>query len=652
VSAEGRRPRIRLRATRLIRPVLIVALAGLVVVIVAYFILHVKKPAPVRVEGEDVIPEKVGVKENVQWIEYQGTQGKTRARGDKHFSVGDDFFQFEGNVEILDYGKTGVLKLRLTGDTLLYDKSRTKFKMQGHARAQSRDMTFEANDFEYDKELETLQTASGASVSAGRFSGSARNVFYSVKDEEVVLEDGVQFQVHLRLRTPDPLVIRGRKLSYSQKLRRGEASGDVVLIHGKSQGRADSVAFEQWPKDDNLRMLWLKGGAHFDIEGENRGARPSSAGGAGGAPADQGSTISQEFLFNTSGRQEIAAQDIRVQAYLNKAIVRTVEARGDCLLKFFFDSGRTTDIRAQFCAMTFNRDGTMRNLEASDGARIASLDPEGSVERAIEGAGLLLEVETNILRVRGDETEKARITSATSEVSGEEITVLIKMDDFEAMRSVQMILHPSSREPGSKGFFSASQPVFVDTQALRYSSENKRFLLWDQARVWQEKRVLAAREISVSEDSGDITCEGHVLSLFPHKPKDEPKEQRVEIAADKMTYNHEANQVIYEGNCSLKTGTAALRCGTITVNPGEGSGEVASMRATKKITIVMNEREATGDQADYDVEKDIIVVTGHPILQEKDKGMVKGDKLTFYLADGRIVVENREQGRSATVIKS
>lgn len=76
------------------------------------------------------------------------------------------------------------------------------------------------------------------------------------------------------------------------------------------------------------------------------------------------------------------------------------------------------------------------------------------------------------------------------------------------------------------------------------------------------------------------------------------------------------------------------------------------MRATRSksgpVMISMGDRDASGDLAVYDIKQDTITVTGNPVLKEKETGEVRGDKLTFYLTDGRIQV----QERSSAAIKS
>jgi lipopolysaccharide transport protein LptA len=117
-----------------------------------------------------------------------------------------------------------------------------------------------------------------------------------------------------------------------------------------------------------------------------------------------------------------------------------------------------------------------------------------------------------------------------------------------------------------------------------------------------------------------------------------------------MSYDAKANRIVYEGGASLKAGAVALACRTLTVDPGESGGEPRTMRAAGAVTIVMPFREATGEQADYDVEKDTIALTGRPVLKDKDKGIVQGDKLTFRLTDGSILVESRDQNRPVTSV--
>ena len=84
----------------------------------------------------------------------------------------------------------------------------------------------------------------------------------------------------------------------------------------------------------------------------------------------------------------------------------------------------------------------------------------------------------------------------------------------------------------------------------------------------------------------------------------------------------------------------------------EAGSEMEGLLARGKVVIVQEGKEGRGEEALYDLNANTVVLTGNPVLIDKDKGITEGDKLTFHLGDGRISIENKERDRSATVIKS
>ena len=73
--------------------------------------------------------------------------------------------------------------------------------------------------------------------------------------------------------------------------------------------------------------------------------------------------------------------------------------------------------------------------------------------------------------------------------------------------------------------------------------------------------------------------------------------------------------------------------------------------ARDKVVVKQKDYEGLGDEARFDVREEIITVVGNPVLIDKDKGRTEGGKLTFYMTDGRILIENKDRDRSVTIIK-
>ena len=664
MSAPERKGRLQWRTARLIRPVLAVLLAAIVLVIGIYIVRRIGQTPPPLPEKKDIVEKKVDRKENVRVSQTHREKGLIEASGALNSPLDDKTYRLTGGVEITDHGRKGGREIKMNGDVLTYDKDMTHFVLQGNVRIRYRDVVMNGPDFEYDRMGDVIKTSNGAEIATSKFGGTAQKLMFFVKDEELILEENLRFSLKLDLPSPDPLVISGQRLSYGFLRRRGDfeaakPDGRIEFSHGKSRGAADHVYMEQWEAVDDLRILLFTGKARIEVEEERTDAakiNAASPAAAAASPGAQETSIDREFKLDQSVRQVIESDEIKFQAFLNLPNLRLIECRGRSMVRFLFASGEATQFRGGDLDMNFSQKGGLREIRVYPQASVSSLDKAGETGSVIEGASITLDAEKKVVRVASAAGRKARIVSGRSDVSGNDLTIQVEENDFEMKGDARLSFRPSPKEAADTGFFSTASPVFANAGGVRYMSRLKRFLLWDQVRTWQAQRVLTAQEITLTEDMTEMACRGGVRSVFPHKAKEGEPERRVELAADAMRYDSAARQLIYEGTCVLRSGAAVLQCGLIKVDPGEAGGEIRFLHATKgaskAVSIVMNLREGTGELAEYDVQKDTITLTGRPELKEKDKGTVKGDKLTFHLTDATIRVESRDQERPAPVIKS
>jgi lipopolysaccharide transport protein LptA len=652
------RPRnTKLRLAKLIKPVLAAALVVVVGLIVVYFIVHWKRRPGIPPEKKEIAQQKVEVQEKVEFFDFKGNM---QINAERRYLGKDNLYHLEGNVRIVDKGKKGGRDIRIEGESVTYDKDMKHFVMQGKIKVRSKSVLLETENFDYNRENEIFKTDSGVVISSPRFSGSAKQAVYALKENAMSLENEVEFKIVPRLENPEPLQFSADRLEYSLKDRKGRIErktdeSPIIFVHGKSRGRANLIEFEQFAQDDDLKVLYLRGRVKISleekeaVETQKKRKQPDQKA-VPGKPQPR-----QAWNFLQSEKQEIEAEEIKIRGFLNTSELHSVESKGRCFFKFISASGEQTHVRGEAVDFVFNRGEKLREFRVFDKAQINGLRQDGQPDRVIDGESMILDGETQILRVQGKGNVFAHFVSQRNEVTADEIEVSIKDDSFAAKGRAKGVLRPQAETSAATGFFSKDKPVFANAQSMRYSAGEKRFLLSGRVKMWQDKEVLLGEEISMNEESGEMQGRGDIRSFFPHTPKEGQKEERVEIAADRMSYDPKANQMIYEGSkdrCSLKTRNVVLKAGLMTVLPGEEAGKVRSMRATKKVTIIQGSKEAVGEIADYDVDQDTMILTGRPVLTEKDKGTVKGDKLTFRLGDGTILVENRDQERSVSVIKS
>ena len=649
---------VKIRLAKLIKPVLVAALVVVVGMILVYMVLHLRRRPSLSPEKKELAQQKIEVQEKVDFFDFKG---KLKVKAVRRYLGEDNLYHLVGPVEIIDQGKKGGGEISIAGESVVYDKDWKHFAIQGQVKVRVKDALVESETADYDREKGIFRTETGVLISSPRFSGSAKRAAYSLIADEISLEGDVEFKMIPRLEDPQPLEVKNaEKLVYISKWRTGriESKKDELplsLVHGKSRGTAELVEFEQFAVDDNLRVLFLRGRVKIFLEEKEKRETEKKEKDPEGHPLSGQVQAVRKTNFFQSEKQEIEAEEIKLIAFLNSSQLHAIESKGQCSFKFISAAGDLTQVRGEAVDFVFNRDGKLREFRVKDKARIADFQNGSGPARAIEGAAMILNGETQVLHVWSGDGGSARFISAKNEVTGQEIEILTGDDSFYAYGGATAILRLQTETSATMGFFARDKPVFANSRSMRYSTAEKRFLLSEQVKLWQDKAVLLGQEFFFNEETGEMQGAKDIKSIFPHTPKGGEKEGRVEISADKMSYDPKANQMIYEGGkdrCSLIMRNIILRAGLITVLPGEEAGKVRSMRAMKSVTITQEAREAVGETAEYEVEKDTLVLTGRPVLTIKDKGTVRGDKLTFRLGDGTILVENPDQQRSVAVIKS
>lgn len=614
--------RIKFNWARGIRVTIAVVLLIILSIITRYFISHSRKQLEIPIVPKELTQHKIEKREQIEHFEFKGEKGRFQVRGDRHYAGEDDNYYLEGKVEIIDFGKRKEQDTFLYGDKVIYDKEWNHFLLSGQVKVKYKDAIIKAVLLYYDSEKELFSSDKGVSFSSPRITGSAQKMVYSMKQERVRLQGSIHLEMKPKLETSFPLIVKGNTFDYSRKSKKGVMEGDVRLFHGKSQASAESSNFELFPDEEQMKSLFLKGKAKASLIQEEK----------------------------KNEERKIEAEKIRVEAFQNLSKIQSVEAEGNCTYKHISPSGSLTLINAESIKFALNDEGELREFYAKKKARMVAQGESSEERQIIIGEEMILDGKTNVLSVKGKGKFEAKVTSSLSEIFAEEIAVFLDNNNLEAKGGIKVVLKAQNKEKESADIFSKEQPVFITSKEMRYFEEEKRFLFSGNVKVWQEKEMLFSKEVTLDSETGKILCTGGVRSIFPYKPE-EGEERRIEISADKMTFKPDENLISYEGDTSLKVEDIKLQAQTISVYQKEEHGDMKRIVAQGKVVIVQNLREGRGERARYDLDKETIVLLGNPVLIEKDKGKTTGDKLTFHIADGKIVVESKDRERSVTVIK-
>ena len=624
----------KIALARVFRALLVVCLFLVIAVTIRYFFSH-RRPASVEaIRIKDIPEQKVEKQEGIEHYDFKGDR-VIQAKADRHYAGSDTLYYLEGNVEIREIKKGEGKERIVRGDKITYDKDWNEVILEGQASLEQSDVLVKAPTLFYRKNPETLSTERGALFSSNRISGRAKQLFYSFAEESLRLEGDVEIQLRHGPESPDALALKADVFIYSRPGKRGHAAGKVTFSLGKNHGQADSLEFKFTPNEQQIEKIELKGGVKASLVAEEE------------VPITEG-----DLLLAKAREREVEAEEISLSAFPDMPKMESLEAKGNCFMKSAAASGSLVEVRSEAMKMLFDRQGGLREFRAWNQARLLEKQKDGSLKRLLSGQEILVEGQGEKLGVRAGTSEAALLDSQDSEVVAREIRLFPQREIMEAAEEVKAILKPQPEKAEAVGFFAREKPVFIKAHMMRFEQQQNRLFFRGDIRMWQDKDMLLAQQMTVLKDTGEIVGEGLVRAVFSLRPKkEEDKEERVELGGEKMNYKPKENLLTFEQTTWLKTRTASLNANSLLVSMAEKSADIQTIKARGKVVVVDKLREGQSEEALYDLSEETMVLTGNPVVTDKEKGVLRGDKLTFRLGDDRILVENKEKERSATVIK-
>jgi lipopolysaccharide export system protein LptA len=595
------------------------ALVVLVAVVAWFLIVRRPRPAPEKSEAGAPAGQRIDRKEGVRHLEYKDGKVWADVRADRFFLGDDGMNHLEGAVEIVDYEGEAGRRIRISADTVVYDPGMVHFTISGHVQIVSGDLRFESDSFEYDKSLKLFRTDRGGVLASDRLSGSGREFAYAEDGAELRMSGGFRLEVKERPQPSGTAVISGDTLRYRREEKTGQVEGRARVSYEKGEGEADRLGFRL---SEDGRFL-----SSATFEGRAR-----------------------SLFRDGEGRRAVEAGVIGIRLFSGSSRVSEAEAREECRLAVDGPDEPSARVRSGVLRLTFDRNGRLDGWKASDSA-LMSLEEKGGEKREVEGEEISYTDEPRSLAVRGASGKTARMESGDSRIEAPVIGLEVGPGNIQGSGGVKCLMKVRPDAPAF-GFFSRDKALFVACERMSSADEGRRVSFEGDVKVWQGEDSLLAGSLKVLKETGEITGRGEVRAGFLHPRPGASGDGRVEVRGDEIEYSPGDRTVSFRGGGSVRMPDASLSASEVFVDLRKESRDIRSLRAEGKVAVFQGNCEGRGGQAVYDPEADTVVLTGRPFLVEKDKGTSRGDKLTFHLADGKILIENKGQGRSITVVKS
>ena len=617
-----------------------ISVGVLVIVLLAIaisFLTRSKRQPQVPEIAAELEKQKIDKKEGLEVRGIKGDKEVTNITADKHYIGEDNLGHLEGNVRISLSNRIEGEDIVLKGEEIIHDREWTYFLLQGEATVEFSDLIVESSVMKYDAKEKVFKSDKTVRFFSETISGTAQRCDYFLKENKAELRGEVYLKLQPKQEKSLPVEIDTDYFEYYARRGRGKAEGGVELKHGESRATAGILEFELSASREKIKSLFLKERVKIFLEGEFQKIKPFS---------DQTALV----LHGDTCRLE--ADEILIKGFVEELQVKKLEANGNCSFRFVSKTGSFTQIEGKEIVFQMTGEGDLKSLVVHEDAKITEENEEKGPPRYIEGQKVQVQGSKNVLLVEGKDLSKARMWSEDSEVTAQKIRLFLENNDIETDEDTKVIVYPNKKSQETIGFFSEDNPVFITSEDMRYSEELKRFKFIGRTKLWQLKETIKAQEMSLGVETGAFRAQGGVESVLPYQPKEKEREENVWIESSTMEYDPEKNLITYRDKVKLKVRDIVLTAELLTIALDEETGDMKNIVAHNKVVVVQKAYSGHGDEARFDTRDEIITVLGNPVLIDKDKGRTEGGKLTFYMADGRIVVENKDRERSVTVIKS
>ena len=265
------------------------------------------------------------------------------------------------------------------------------------------------------------------------------------------------------------------------------------------------------------------------------------------------------------------------------------------------------------------------------------------------------------------------VWDSTGKLSANRITLGESSSKIQAEGDVATTFFPAA-SPG----MDPTNPVHAIADKLQYDSSAGKAQYEGRVRLWQGNNLLQADRVDLDRRQRQMEASGKVYSIIPQQASAlgaftsssrsvpaaaEPSKagDPVEIRSERLLYKDGERRAVYEGKTRMRSASSAVSSEQLEVflvpaglapagaSPNDAGGAQIDHAVANGEVVITDSggdagraagRKATADRAEYFPAQDLFRLFGKPaVVWDPQRGSTQGARLTYRLADDRILVE-------------
>jgi lipopolysaccharide export system protein LptA len=249
---------------------------------------------------------------------------------------------------------------------------------------------------------------------------------------------------------------------------------------------------------------------------------------------------------------------------------------------------------------------------------------------------------------------KARTWDETGSTAANEINLDQKAGTMVALGNVAST-HLPDKKPSSGMLSNGDEPLQARAAKMTSSEKNQKIRYEGSAVVWQGASRIAADQVLIDRAARRLEAAGNVVSTFPDQ--DSKANTTSIVHSAQMVYTDSERMAFYSGGVHLE------RVGLDVVSremrawfrEDPKGNKLDRLFADGKVVINQRAADRTrhseGEHSEYYLEDEKMVLNGgSPVLNDSLRGVTRGNVLTWYARQDRLIVDNTESGSSVSRI--
>ncbi len=217
------------------------------------------------------------------------------------------------------------------------------------------------------------------------------------------------------------------------------------------------------------------------------------------------------------------------------------------------------------------------------------------------------------------------------------------------------------REQPNGALLAGASPIHVTARTMTAHRESATASYTGNVRLWQDANVVEAHNIDFDRDRRSIVARGNgrPVSTALVQVDKSGKVTPISITSTGLTYTDDRRRAEFQGGVTARGADVTVTADHVdaylaprsqnTSSQVKGQGQLDRLIAAGNVLVQEPGRKATGNQLVYTVAEDKFVLSGGtPSIFDAERGKTRGDSLTFFRHDDRVLVEGKDSSPTVT----